>query len=188
MQSGVASGMTCYLISVILDSETLYYKHPNTESSCLKLTSRRSLSQSKGRAKKMPRHPKQRIIPNSAISHPKLCQWSSPTLPIVIPNSANSHPELDSGSLYYLHPNAESSCLKLTTMRSLSPVEGWSLSQSKGRAKKNAPSSRIRFGFVKADGRAYTDAKSSSHDGVLSAKKSHHSVKSFRKENMYSDW
>ena len=113
---------------------------------------------------------------------------SSRPLPIVIPNSANSHPELDSGSLYYLHPNAESSCLKLTTMRSLSPVEGWSLSQSKGRAKKNAPSSRIRFGFVKADGRAYTDAKSSSHDGVLSAKKSHHSVKSFRKENMYSDW
>lgn len=67
-------------------------------------------------------------------------------------------------------------------------VEGWSLSIVEGPCKKNAPSSRIRFGSVKADGRTYTDAKSSSHDGVLFAKKRHHSVKSFRKENMYSDW
>ena len=64
------------------------------------------------------------VIPNSATSHPQLCHQSSPTLPSVIPNFANSHPELDSGSLYYIHPNAESSLLKLTSMRSLSPVEG----------------------------------------------------------------
>ena len=57
-------------------------------------------------------------------------------LPPVIPPSANSHPELDSGSLYYIHPNTESSLLKLTSRWSLSIVEGWSLSQSKGRAKK----------------------------------------------------
>ena len=63
-------------------------------------------------------------IPNSVISHPEFCHQSSQTLPIVIPNSANSHPELDSGSLYRLHPNTESSCLKLTSRRSLSPVEG----------------------------------------------------------------
>ena len=100
---------------------------------------------------------------DSAISHPKLCHQSSRILPSVIPNSANSHPELDSGSLYRLHPNTESSCLKLTSRRSLSPVEG--------PCKKNAPSSRIRFGSVKADGRTYTDAKSSSHDGVVFAKK-----------------
>ena len=52
----------------------------NTESSWLKLTTRRSLSQSKGRAKKMPHHPKQ-------ARHPAPCHQSSPTLPIVIPNS-----------------------------------------------------------------------------------------------------
>ena len=79
-------------------------------------------------------------LPGFRLSPPLLCNalscappvpaalGAAKILPPVIPNSANSHPELDSGSLYYIHPNTESSLLKLTSRRSLS--------QSKGRAKK----------------------------------------------------